>query len=176
MWLVFLHGPPGCGKLTVGRALASLTGFKLFHNHLAVDLLHAVFEFGSPPFVELREQIWLSTFQAAARSGVSLVFTFAPERTVRIGFPAEVESCVRAEGGRVLFASLRCGEAELERRIEEPSRAAFTKLASAARYRELRDSGSFEFPALRADLELDTDALAPLESAQRIQTELSARR
>ena len=39
MKLVILYGPPGVGKLTVGRELAARTGFKLFHNHLTVDLV-----------------------------------------------------------------------------------------------------------------------------------------
>ena len=173
MWLVFLHGPPGCGKLTVGRELAALTGYRLFHNHLVVDLLHPVFEFGSPPFVELREQMWLATFREAARAGVSLVFTFAPERTVRPGFPEAAESCVHAEGGRTFFVSLTCSEAEIERRVAEPSRRSYGKLASTERYRELRDSGAFEFPPLRADLTLDTGALTPLEVARRVSQRLS---
>jgi hypothetical protein len=36
--LIFLHGLPGFGKLTDARELAKLTRFKIFHNHLAVDL------------------------------------------------------------------------------------------------------------------------------------------
>jgi hypothetical protein len=166
VWLLFLHGPPGSGKLTVARELEALTGFRLFHNHLAVDLLESVFEFGSPPFVELREQLWLSVFRQAARTDVSLIFTFAPERTVRPEFPEAAESAVRSEGGQVLFVALRCAESELERRLSEPSRSAFGKLRSITKYRELRDSGAFEFPPLRADLELDTGALSPMEAAQ----------
>jgi chloramphenicol 3-O-phosphotransferase len=172
MWLLFLHGPPGAGKLTVARELTALTGFRLFHNHLAVDLLESVFEFGSPPFVELREQLWLSVFRQAARTDVSLVFTFAPERTVRPGFPEAAESAIRAEGGRVLFVSLLCAENELERRLSEPSRSAFGKLRSVAEYRELRDGGVFDYPPLRADLELDTGALSPREAAQRVHARL----
>lgn len=174
MWLLFLHGPPGAGKLTVARELETLTGFRLFHNHLAVDLLESVFEFGSPPFVDLREQLWLSVFRQAARTGVSLIFTFAPERTVRTEFPEAAESTVRSEGGRVLFVSLCCAESELERRLSEPSRAAFGKLCSAERYRELRDSGAFEFPPLPADIELDTGVLSPKNAAQRIRVGLEA--
>ena len=56
MWLLFLHGPPASGKLTIARELKTLTGFQLFHNHLAVDLLESVFEF--PP---LRADIELDT-------------------------------------------------------------------------------------------------------------------
>ncbi len=173
MWLVFLHGPPGSGKLTVGRELQSITGFRLFHNHLAVDLLESMFEFGSVPFVELREQLWLSVFREAARNDVSLIFTFAPERTVRASFPADAESTVRSEGGRILFVSLRCPEPELERRLSSPARSAFGKLRSPERYRQLRDSGAFEFPALPADLMVDTDALSPIQAAREVSGKLA---
>lgn len=34
--LIFLYGMPGVGKLTAARELASLKGFRLFHNNPAV--------------------------------------------------------------------------------------------------------------------------------------------
>jgi hypothetical protein len=40
------------------------------------------------------------------------------------------------------------------------------------RYRELRNSGAFEFPPLPADIELDTGVLSPTETAQRIRAGL----
>ncbi len=84
---IFLYGLPATGKLTVAQELATLTGYKLFHNHLAVDLLLSVFEFGSPQFVALREQIWLSVFESACQTQLpGLIFTFAPENTVRPEF------------------------------------------------------------------------------------------
>ena len=64
MWLVFLHGPPGSGKLTVGRELQSITGFRLFHNHLVVDLLESLFE-----FEWLRESQIRTSNDAADRHG-----------------------------------------------------------------------------------------------------------
>ena len=66
MDLVFMHGPVAAGKLTVARELSHLTGFRLFHNHLTVDAVAAVFDFGSEPFILLREQIWLAIFREAA--------------------------------------------------------------------------------------------------------------
>ena len=54
MKLIFLYGLPATGKLTVAHELAAITGFKVFHNHLVVDVLLTVFDFGSPDFVRLR--------------------------------------------------------------------------------------------------------------------------
>ena len=169
MNLVFLYGTPGVGKLTVGRELEALTGYRLFHNHLTVDLVSAVFDFGTEPFVGLREHIWLSVFRAAARGGVSLVFTFAPERTVREQFIPGAMEAVESAGGQVLFAELTCEGAELERRIESPSRKELGKLSSVERYRELHEAGAFEHPKMpRAALSLDTTRRPPRETARLI--------
>ena len=103
MKLIFLHGAPAVGKLSVARELATLTGFRLFHNHLTVDLVGSLFPFGSEPFVNLREQIWLVAFQEAARNDVSLIFTFNPERTVRESFIPETIKAVESAGGEAHF-------------------------------------------------------------------------
>lgn len=55
--VIFLHGPPAAGKYTIGRELARLTGWPLFHNHLVVDLLLGLFPFGSSAFVAHRERL-----------------------------------------------------------------------------------------------------------------------
>ena len=168
MKLVFLHGPPAVGKLTVARELAVLTGFRLFHNHLTVDLVGSLFPFGSEPFIRLREQIWLAAFAEAARNNVSLIFTFNPERTVRESFIQETIDVVEANGGQVIFVELTCAEEELERRIEDVSRKEFGKLASVEQYRSLQAAGAFQFPKLPNGLSLDTSSLRPAESAQLI--------
>ena len=98
MKLVFLYGPAASGKLTIAREIAKLTGFAVFHNHLIVDAVLAVFPFGSEPFVRLREQFWMATFAEAAAQGRSLVFTFAPEASVSADFPQRVVALVG--GGR----------------------------------------------------------------------------
>ena len=132
MVLLFLHGVPGVGKLTVGGELETLTGFPLFHNHLVVDLVTTMFEFGSPEFVHLREHIWLEAFGQAARAELpGLIFTFSGERTVPDGFVERVVQTVGAAGGEVVFVELTCSEDELRRRVEDPGRRTFGKLASA---------------------------------------------
>ena len=175
MKLVFLHGAPAVGKLTVARELATLTGFRLFHNHLTVDLVSSLFPFGSEPFVFLREQIWLAAFGAAARNNLSLIFTFNPERTVRDHFIQDAIDLVESAGGKVVFIELICSEAELERRMEDASRQEFGKLASLDQYRSLRDAGAFRFPKLPQDLSVDTTSQTPADSARVINDFIAAR-
>ena len=174
MKLVFLHGAPAVGKLTVARELAALTGFRLFHNHLTVDLATSLFPFGSEPFILLRERIWLAAFAEAARNNVSLIFTFNPERTVRERFIQDTIDMVKAEGGKVVFVELTCSEADLERRLEDASRKEFGKLASVEQYRSLKDGGAFEFPKLPNELSLDTTSQSPTDCARLISQHLTA--
>ena len=168
MKLVFLHGPPAVGKLTVARELANLTGFPLFHNHLTVDLVSSLFPFGSESFVRLREEIWLAAFAEAARQRVSLIFTFNPERSVRERFVQDAIDLVEPAGGKIIFVELHCAEKELERRLEDISRKKFGKLASVAQYRSLQESGAFDFPKLPCALFLDTTNQSAAESARLI--------
>jgi hypothetical protein len=168
--IVLLFGRPGAGKYTVGRALAEVTGFRLLHNHAVVDLLTALFPFGSPPFIALRERLWLDIVEAALATPLpGLILTFAPERTVSDDFLPALRERVRAGGGALRFVELRCAAAELERRLGDASRAGFGKLRDVALYRELDSGGVFDRPVMpEAELVIDTDAFDPAESARRI--------
>src|SRR5688572_1111044 len=129
MKLIFLHGMPGVGKLTVAKELSNLTGFRLFHNHLTVDLVLSLFEFGSKPFVELRERIWLDTFAQACDAKLEgLIFTFAFEKTVRDEFVPNVVKLVESQNGEVDFVKLYFDSAELESRITAPARVQHDKI------------------------------------------------
>ncbi len=168
MKLVLIHGGPAVGKLTVARELARLSGFHLFHNHLTVDLVGAVFEFGSEPFVRLREDIWLAVFREAARHDTSLIFTFAPEATVATDFVAKAVERVESAGGQIVLVELTCAEADLERRLTDPSRTAFGKLNAFEQYRDLKNAGAFTFPAIPSDLVIDTSNTPPEAAARTI--------
>jgi hypothetical protein len=170
MRLIFVYGMPATGKLTVAQEVSRLTGYKLFHNHLVVDLLLSVFEFGSVPFVELREQIWLSTFAQAQRSGMAgLIFTFAPEATVRPGFVREAVRTVVDGGGHVDFAELVCPVEEIKKRLDSPSRLEFQKLSSVELFDKLYESGALDSAGMpEARVRVDTSSCEPIEAAQLI--------
>jgi predicted kinase len=172
--LIFLHGLPGVGKLTVARELAKLTGFKVFHNHLTVDLVGSVFEFGSLPFVELREKVWLLVFsQALAANLDGLIFTFAFDSTVSRDFIKNTQKLIEDGGGEVLFVELRCSPEVLESRIEEKSRRQFGKLSSVAQFRELKASGAFVDPGIpERRLVVDTTDISAIDAARLIANKL----
>jgi hypothetical protein len=169
MKLVFIHGPAASGKLTIARALGQRTGFAVFHNHLVVDAVAAVFPFGSDSFVKLRERMWLDTMREAAVTGRSLIFTFAPEPTVAVDFPQRAAEAVAAAGGSTCFVRLTVSRAEQEKRIDAASRAEFGKLRSLALLRQLRDD--FEACERRMPagaLAIDTGAVQPQQAADEI--------
>lgn len=156
MDLILLHGRAAAGKLTTARVLERRLGYPVFHNHLVVDLLTTVFPFGSEPFVRLREQIWLSVITDAARIGRSLIFTFAPESTVRYGFPNRLRAAIEDNGGRLCSVQLAVSQDNQEARLGNASRAEFNKLTDVAVLRSLRSSqAAVEQPP--SDLIIDTD-------------------
>jgi hypothetical protein len=170
MKLIFIYGMPATGKLTVAQELVAITGYKLFHNHLVVDVLQTVFEFGSPEFIALREQFWLSVFDQAARSPLpGLIFTFAPESTVRPAFIGNTVSTVEAAGGEVHFIELTCPLPELKRRMGGLSRLQYKKLTSVPLFEQLHSEGSFDADYMPVPtLSIDTGDNQPARAALQI--------
>lgn len=169
MRLIFLYGPVASGKLTVGRELSRRMALPLFHNHLVVDAVMAVFPFGSPEFVRLRETLWLDVIGTAADAGRSLIFTFAPEGTVEPGFADRVRRRVEQAGGQVVFVRLDVDDVEQERRLTDPSREAFGKLRDLDLLRDLREGFRACLEAMPTpDLAIDTGSLSAPEAARLI--------
>lgn len=71
-----MFGPPAVGKMTVGRAIAALSDFRLLHNHHTIEPLLEAFGFGTPGFNLLKDEFRLRILEVAADTGVRLVFTF----------------------------------------------------------------------------------------------------
>lgn len=169
MRLVFIYGPPAVGKLTVATELAVLTGFRLFHNHLAYDALSSVFPRGNVLF-RLLGRFRREVFAEAAASGVDLIFTFVYTDVGDGG--AEVREMiepVEAAGGRVHLVKLTCARDELLRRVAEPSRRSYRNLNDPARLAEVLAEREVTRPLpFGQSLELDTSDLAPREAAARI--------
>jgi hypothetical protein len=141
MKLIFIYGMPAVGKLTVAQELAAITGYRLFHNHLVVDLLLTVFEFGGPQFVALREEFWLSVFHQAAHSDLSRNDLYLQPR---VHHPRGLHSASTVNTrGRSLRQPRRLRRADLpaslrvKRRMGSLSRHQHKKLTSVPLFEEL---------------------------------------
>jgi hypothetical protein len=172
--LLYIYGPPASGKLTVATALAGLTGYSLFHNHLSVDAVSCVLPFGGKPFTEVLHRFRIDVFQTAARAGISLIFTnnsawSGPEARCRFAaFATAAERAVEAEGGRTVFVKLTAPLAVLEERVARDSRRQLGKLVDKGRLRELV-SGLDESALHPDDLEIDTSIVGARQAALHIQ-------
>lgn len=169
MELVYLYGPPAVGKLTIATALAHRTGFRVFHNHLSIDCVKPVFDFGTEPFWRQVHAIREGILVEAARSGTNLIFT-----TVYAGPASEPRSsrrldAVRRNGGRIHPVRLTCDRATLEDRVTDQRRRDQGKLASVEGLRGAweRDDLAAILPGVDS-LRLDTAALTPTEAARAI--------
>ncbi|MDV3221487.1 AAA family ATPase [Intrasporangium sp.] len=78
MHLICVIGPPAVGKMTVGRVVCELTGYRLFHNHMSIEPLLGIFDFGTPSFHRLNSLIRREVIREAVAADLSgLVFSFA---------------------------------------------------------------------------------------------------
>jgi hypothetical protein len=169
MKLLFLHGAPAVGKLTVAKALLRLVPARLMDNHAAIDLALTIFEFGAPGFWELVHDVRRSAMNAAAEHGVPLLvttFCYAePEDREQFG---QIEEIVRRHGGELLPVFLHCSREEALRRVGNPDRVTRRKISSGEYL--IRELDRYDLTAVpRPDcLRLDTGVNAADVTAQKI--------
>lgn len=134
MKLIFIYGPPAVGKLAVARELSKVTGYKIFHNHLTVDLASSIFPMGTKAYSDLVEDIRLEVVKTAAKNKVvGIIFTFVYGIETYGGrgddkFIKKVIDKVGKYKGQVLFVKLICEEKELHKRLKRLSRRNFKKV------------------------------------------------
>jgi chloramphenicol 3-O-phosphotransferase len=157
MKLVFLHGAPASGKLTVAKALLRIVPGRLMDNHAAIDFARTIFDFGAPGFWELVHSVRYSAIDAAAGHGVSLlVTTFCyAEPDDRTQYD-QFEAIMQRHGGELLPVFLHCSREEAARRVGNPDRIERRKMTSGEGLNKFLDSYDLS-PVPRADcLKLDT--------------------
>jgi hypothetical protein len=77
MKLVIIFGPHAVGKMTVGHELEKMTGLKLFHNHMTIDMVTPFFSYGTPQGRKLVNLFRTEIFKEVAVSDLpGLIFTY----------------------------------------------------------------------------------------------------
>lgn len=174
MHLVMIFGPSAVGKMSVGAELAALTGYKLFHNHMSIEPVLDIFDWGTPSFVRLTTEFRRRVIEEALEAELSgLIFTFV----WALDDPADrvyVDSLlrpVREAGSRVDFVELYAPQAtRLAREGTEPRLSAKRSKGDVSRARELLLAADSEH-----QLTTDGSFCYPDEHLQIDNTDLSAR-
>lgn len=138
MNLIYIYGPPAAGKLTVAKELAKITNYKILHNHLTIDLIEPIFEFGTKPFLKLSSKFRLDLLKAAAKEDVSgIITTVCYAHKVNDSSIRRLIKALSPLGVNICFVHLACDMTELEQRVIEPSRNNFGKLTSVKKLRHV---------------------------------------
>jgi shikimate kinase len=169
---VLLYGPPGVGKLTVGKELASLTGFRLFDSHASIDVIRRVFDFGEGPFWQLVRRLRDDMFEAAAEHGVDLVTTGAyvyPEDTPLV---EGMLGLIERHKGEVILVHLTCRLDVLDERVQSESRSNKMRSLESSRAGLVRHDYYTPIPS-RQSLCIDNSDLSPEAVARQIITHYS---
>jgi len=180
MNFVVIFGPPAVGKMTVGYELAKLTGMKVFHNHMTIDLILEFFPYGSEKFNTLVSEFRQRILEEVAVSDLpGMIFTFVWALD-EVGDREQIESyseIFKKRGAEVFFVEL---EADLDERLErnksefrlskksskrDISRSEKNLLQTEERYRMNTDN---DFFYKKNYVKINNTNLIPEETAKRI--------
>lgn len=123
MKLVIIIGPPAVGKMTVGQELEKLTGLKLFHNHMSIELVNNFFDFGTKSFERLDKAIRFEIFKEIATSDLEgLIFTMMWDYNFQEDevYIDEIIEIFRKENAQICLVEL---QADLEERLQRNKHA-----------------------------------------------------
>ncbi|MBU0647677.1 AAA family ATPase [Patescibacteria group bacterium] len=173
MKLIVIYGPPATGKLTVAQKLAELTNFKIFHNHLTVDLATSVFDFGTPGFNHIKTKFRLDMIEAAAKYKTNTITTFCyahHEKKENQQFVKNMIKRVKKHKGQVYFVYLFCDIKTMLERVENKSRQQYGKLQSSIKLQNIIKDLDYFTPIPFVDnFIIDNTNLPALNAAKKIE-------
>ncbi|HKP70775.1 MAG TPA: AAA family ATPase [Pyrinomonadaceae bacterium] len=167
MKLIIIHGPPAVGKLTIGSEIARLTGFKLFHNHISIDYVKSVIDFGTPAFWRAVGNVRFGLIAEAAKENIDLIHTFCYEFGADDEHFAGLISSAEDYGGEVHLVLLNCSDEARRIRISNESRVRIGKLVDPESVGRNNIDLTSPYPG-RETLILDTTIASATETAERI--------
>lgn len=137
MKLLFIYGSPAVGKLTVANEIAKRSDFRVFHNHLTIEAVLPVFEFGTEPFWNLVHSFRILTVAEAARANQNVIYTFCYAKDEDDDHVAKIKNAVEENGGKVCFVLLKANMETIEKRLGAASREQYSKIKNLEEYRKM---------------------------------------
>lgn len=115
MKLILIFGPQAVGKMTVEHELEKITGLKLFHNHMPIELVAPFFSYGTPTGKKIVGVIRNEIFTEVASSDLEgLIFTFLWyfDSKEDWDYTEKVAKIFKDKGAEVYYVELEANEEE----------------------------------------------------------------
>ncbi len=118
MSLVVIFGPQAVGKMTVGQELCKITDYKLFHNHMAIDMIGQIFDKKhcgqiwqlNYTHYMLVSKIWEDVLEFCADHNENLIFTLTwnfDNKEIE-KYMQRLEERYNKNGEQIYFIELEC--------------------------------------------------------------------
>ncbi len=117
MKLVIIFGPPAVGKMTIGQELEKITGLKLFHNHMTIELVAPFFSYSTGTGRRLVKLFREEMFKEVAGSDLEgMIFTYVWyfDEKGDWEYIEEITDIFKQKGADIYYVEL---EADLEERL-----------------------------------------------------------
>ena len=177
---VVILGPQAVGKMTVGQELSKITGYKLFYNHMTIELVRLIFDYDKEVFKKinkkLRDEI-LTEFSKSNEKGIIFTFCFdfglhlEEEKETIYGWMKLFEESYVVELETTLEERLKRNETENRLKYKESKRnIEFSKndiLKSLEKYKLNSDVGQGE-KLFKNYLRIDNTNISPEDAAKLI--------
>ena len=169
MKLVIIYGPEATGKLTIAKQLAEATGFRLFHNHISIDVARSLFEFETAEFGALNWDVRLLVFEHAARANLpGLIFTWAYSHPDFLPYLNRLRAAVAPYQTEICYVFVSCSVKALRNRVTQPDRQAAGKINSVEALDRQLSRKNHQIIPNTATLAIDNTYLSPEAVVQQI--------
>ncbi|KAA3655119.1 MAG: hypothetical protein DWQ04_33675 [Chloroflexi bacterium] len=169
MKLIIIYGPEATGKLTIAKKLSKATGFRLFHNHVSVDVAKTFFDFGMAEFGELVWDVRILALEHAARGNIpGVIFTWAYSHPDFQPYLNRLRELCAKHNIEISYVHVSCSINELKKRVLQSDRKAVGKINTVeALERQLEHKNHQVIPDTDS-LIIDNTALSPQDAAKHI--------
>lgn len=166
--VIIIYGPPASGKLTVAKELSKLTGCKILHNHLTLDLVGSIMDFNHKNFWNYVRKFRYDILDILAKEKIDVVLTSGYDPKIPDNFQ-NISQIVEKNKGKIYFVQLCPKKEVLMKRVKEESRKKYGKPTSTRQLIDFLDK--FEsyatFPN-KDNLKIDNSNISAKEVAKRI--------